>query len=93
MSLISHVFSQKIRFTLLCVFRCLQKVSSIITSLRSIFTAFLVVFGRVLLYEEFDDRYPKSRCQSLKRTLVTVIIKPFVTAFDYTVQDLAAKSR
>ena len=33
----------------------------------------------------------KSLCQSLKKTSVTVIIKAFITAYDSTVQDLAAK--
>ena len=33
----------------------------------------------------------KSPCQSLKKTLVTMIIEAFITAYDYTVQDLAAK--
>ena len=67
MSLISHVFSQKIRFTLLCVFRCLQKVSSKITFLLSIFAAILVVLGPFWLYEEFDDRYPKKLVSVTKK--------------------------
>ena len=50
-------FTCKIRFTLLCVFRCLQKVSSKITILTSILAAFLVVLGHFWRYEEFDDRY------------------------------------
>ena len=33
----------------------------------------------------------KSPCQSLKKTSVTIIIKAFITAYDSTVQDLAAK--
>ena len=33
----------------------------------------------------------KSLCQSLKKKSVTIIIKAFITAYDSTVQDLAAK--
>ena len=84
-------FLLKIRFTLLCMFRCLQKVSSKITFLRSNFAAFLVVLGPFWLYEEFGDRYTKNPCQSLKKISVTIIIKAFITAYDSTVQDLAAK--
>ena len=63
------------------------------THLQSIFAAFLVVLGPFWLYEEFDDRYPKKpiSCQSLKKTSVTIIIKAFITAYDSTAQDLAAK--
>ena len=66
-------------------------MSSKITFLRSIFAAFLVVLGPFWLNEEFDDRYPKNPCQSLKQTSVTIIITAFITAFDSTFQDLAAK--
>ena len=38
-----------------CGFRCLQKVSSKINFLQSIFAAFLVVLGSFRLYKEFDD--------------------------------------
>ena len=66
-SLISHVYSQEIRFTLVCVFWCLQKVSSKITFLQPIFAAFLVVLGPFWLYEEFDDRYPKKPLSVTKK--------------------------
>ena len=57
-SLISHVFSQKIRFTLLCVAVSSKSVFKI-NFQRFIFAAFLVVLGHFWLYEEFDDIYPK----------------------------------
>ena len=66
-------------------------MSSKITFLRSIFAAFLVVLGPLRLYEKFDDRYPKKPVSVTKKTSVTMIIKAFITAYDYTVQDLAAK--
>ena len=66
-------------------------MSSKITFLQSIFAAILVVLGHFWLHGEFDDRYPKSPCQSLKKTSVTIIIEAFITAYDSTVQDLAAK--
>ena len=79
-----------IRFTLLCVFRCLQKVSSKITFLQSIFAAFLVVLGPLwLLYEEFDDRYPKKPVSVTKKDII--FIEACISAYDSTDQDLAAK--
>ena len=88
---ISHVFSEEIRFTLLRVFRCLQKVSSKMTFLWSIFAVFLLVLGPFRLYEEFDDSYPKRPVSVTKKDIVTIIIKAFITAYYSTVQDLAAK--
>ena len=44
-------------------------MSSKITFLLSIFAAFMVAFGGLeafCLFEEVDDRYPKSLCMSLK---------------------------
>ena len=57
-------------------------VSSKITFLQSIFAGFLVVLGHFWLYEEFDDRYPKSLCKSRKQTSVTIFIKAFIPAYD-----------
>ena len=84
-SLISYAYSLEIRFTLLCVFWCLQKVSSKITFLQSIFAAFQVVLGHFWLYGEFDDRYTKKPV-SVTKTSVTIIIKAFITAYNSILQ-------
>ena len=51
------------------MFRCLQKVSSKITFLQSIFAAFLVVLGPFWLYEEFGDRYRKKPVSVTKKDI------------------------
>ena len=80
----------------MCVthFKCIlleNQVSSKITFVQFFFAAFLVVLGPFWLYEECYDRYPKSPCQSLKKTRVTIFIEAFIAAYDSTAQDLAAK--
>ena len=61
------------------------------TFLQSIFAGYLVVLEPFCLYEDFDDRYPKSLCQSLKTPPVIIFIREFISAYDSTTQDLAAK--
>ena len=63
-------------------------MSSKTTLLRSIFAAFLELFGYM---KSLMTDIQKSPCQSLNKTSVTIIIKVFITAYDSTVQDLAAK--
>ena len=43
------------------------------------------------LYGEFDDKYPKKPSQSLKKTPMIIFIRAFISAYDSTAQDLAAK--
>ena len=69
----------------------LKKVSSKITFLQSIFAAFVVVLVPLWLYEEFNDRYPKKPVSVTKKISVTIIIKAFITADEYTAKNLAAK--
>ena len=75
-SLISHVFFQKIRQTLLCV-----SVSSKSVCKNNLFAIdFCYAFGdfeTFLANVEFD-RYSKSPCQSLKKTSVTTFISSFI---------------
>ena len=49
-----------------------------IAFLLYIFAGFLVVLGPFLAQnEEFDNRYPKILCQSMKKTSLTIIITTF----------------
>ena len=56
-----------------------------------LFAAFLVVLVPLWLYEEFNDRYPKKPVSVTNKISVTIIIKAFITADEYTAKDLAAK--
>ena len=58
-----------LHFSLLCVFRCLQNMSTKITFLQSIFAAFLVVMGPFWQYEAFDGRYPKKPVSVTKKDI------------------------
>ena len=71
----------------LCVW-CLQKVSSKVNFLQSIFAAFCDLLGymKILMTD-----IPKTPCQSLKETSVTIFIEAFIIACDSTAQELAAK--
>ena len=69
MSLLSYAFSYHIMVTLLGVFPCLQKVSLKNAFLKSIFAKFLVVFGPLLLYGEFDDKYPENAVSVTKKDI------------------------
>ena len=66
-------------------------MSSKITFLRSIFAAFLVVLGPFCAYEEFDDRYPKKPVSVTKKDIGDYNYQSIITAYDSTIQDLAAK--
>ena len=70
--------------------KCFQKVFSKITFLWFIFAAFLVVLGPFWLYEEFDDRYPKKPVSVTKKDMGDYN-HHIITAYDSTVQNLAAK--
>ena len=85
-SLISHVFS----FSAACVsvsshFSCKK------ASLQCVFPVFLVVFGHDLLYWEFKNRYSKKPVYVTKKISVTTFINSFMSAYDSTAQDLAAR--
>ena len=76
----STVFSWKMRYTLLCV------------SESCVFPVFLAVFGRNLLYWEFKKMiYSKKPVYVTKLILVTTLITSFISAYDSTAQDLAAR--
>ena len=66
-SLISHVLSQKMRYTLLHVFLYLHILAARKAFLQSVFPVFLLVFGHNLQYWEFKNRYSK------KLVYVTII--------------------
>ena len=55
------------RVTLLCVFRCLQKVSLKNTFLLSIFCLVFGSVGTFWLYGEFDGKYPKEPVSVTKK--------------------------
>ena len=52
---------------------------------------FLVVLVPLWLYEEFNDRYPKKPVSVTNKISVSIVIKAFITADEYTAKDLAAK--
>ena len=88
---IFHMYYFRKSGTRCCVCLCPPKVSAKITFLQSVFVTLLVVLGNFWLTLEFEDRYSKSPSQSLKKTSVTTFINSFISAYDSTAEDLAAK--
>ena len=92
-SQISHVFSYKIRFTLLCVSVSSKKHIQKLHCCSLFLLSFLKYWDLFLLYEEFDDRYQEKPLSVTEKTSVTIFIDKFtcVAAYDSMTQDLAAK--
>ena len=90
-SLISRLFPQKIQYTLLCVFQYLQIFAAKKASLRCVFPVFGLVLDIINYIESLQTDIQKSPCQSLKKISVTTFINSFVSAYNSTTQDLAAR--
>ena len=86
------VYSKKMRFTLLHVFLiflnlgCQKGLSAVC------FSCVLPVFLYIICYiESLKTDIQKSPCMSLKKMSVTTFINSFISAYDSTAQDLAAR--
>ena len=74
-----------------CTCFCVFKFWLPKNSLQCVFPVFLEVFGPNLLYREFKNRYSKESVSVNKKISVTTFINSFISAYDSTAQDLAAR--